>query len=143
MFKIIGSDQRPYGPVTLEVLRQWLRENRVNAQTLVWREGAPNWQPLGTLPELAAELQPPLAAPPPLHLAPEAKSRLVAGLLGLFVGGFGVHRFYLGYTGIAVAQILVTFFTCGVGALWGFIEGIAIIANAGITTDATGRPLKE
>ena len=33
------------------------------------------------------------------------KSKLVAGLLQLFLGSFGVGRFYLGYTGLAVAQL--------------------------------------
>ena len=51
-----------------------------------------------------------------------AKSRLVAGLLGIFLGGFGVHRFYLGWTGIGIAQIVVTILTCGLGALWGLVE---------------------
>ena len=74
---------------------------------------------------------------------PYAKSRITAGLLGIFLGGFGVHRFYLGYSGIGVAQIFVTIFTCGIGSLWGFIEGIMILANSGITTDAQGRPLRE
>ena len=36
-----------------------------------------------------------------------AKSKLTAGLLGIFLGGFGVHNFYLGYTGKAVAQLLI------------------------------------
>lgn len=73
---------------------------------------------------------------------PNAKSRLVAGLFGLLLGGFGVHRFYLGYIGIGVVQIIVTLFTCGVGGLWGLIEGIVILAG-GWETDADGRPLKE
>ncbi len=71
------------------------------------------------------------------------KSKLAAGLLGIFVGGLGVHRFYLGYIGIGIAQIFVTLLTFGVGALWGFIEGILILTGAGIKKDAKGRPLKE
>jgi|YelNatPaOPRAMG01_1025707.scaffolds.fasta_scaffold34376_3 TM2 domain-containing membrane protein YozV len=71
------------------------------------------------------------------------KSKLAAGLLGIFVGGLGVHRFYLGYTGIGIAQIFVTLLTFGVGALWGFIEGILILTGAGIKKDAKGRPLRE
>lgn len=91
---------------------------------------------------------PPAAYPgayPPAYPGydPYAKSRLVAGLLGIFLGGLGIHRFYLGYTGIGVAQIFVTIFTCGIGSLWGLIEGIMILANSGITTDAQGRPLRE
>jgi TM2 domain-containing membrane protein YozV len=64
-------------------------------------------------------------------------------LLGIIIGGLGVHRFYLGYTGIGVAQILVTVLTCGAGWVWGLIEGILIIAGTTITTDAEGNPLRE
>ena len=67
---------------------------------------------------------------------------MAAGLLGVFLGGWGIHRFYLGYTGIGVAQIFVTLFTCGIGGLWGFIEGIMILAGS-FNQDAQGRPLKE
>lgn len=38
--------------------------------------------------------------------APDAKSKLVAGLLAIFLGTFGVHNFYLGYTGKAVTQLV-------------------------------------
>lgn len=72
-----------------------------------------------------------------------AKSKLVAGLLGILLGGLGIHRFYLGYIGIGVLQIVVTMVTCGAGSLWGFIEGILIIAGSTITTDAEGRPLTD
>ena len=70
----------------------------------------------------------------------QPKSRMAAGLLGIFLGGFGVHNFYLGNTTIGVIQILVTIFTCGLGSLWGFIEGILILAGS-INTDADGNPL--
>ena len=69
-----------------------------------------------------------------------AKSRIAAGVLGIVLGGLGVHRFYLGYTGIGIAQIILTICTCGIGAIWGFIEGIMILVGA-INTDAQGRPL--
>lgn len=71
------------------------------------------------------------------------KSKIVAGILGLFLGGLGIHRFYLGYTGIGILQIVVTFITCGIGAWWGFIEGILILVGSTITTDSEGRPLKD
>lgn len=70
------------------------------------------------------------------------RSRLTAGLLGIFLGGIGVHRFYLGYTSIGVLQILVTIATLGLGAIWGIIEGVLILSGSGITTDADGRPLR-
>lgn len=101
-------------------------------------------------PPASGPYPPPAAGAPPSAYPPAypgydpyAKSRLVAGLLGIFLGGLGIHRFYLGYTGIGVAQIFVTIFTCGIGSLWGLIEGIMILANSGITTDAQGRPLRE
>jgi TM2 domain-containing membrane protein YozV len=69
------------------------------------------------------------------------KSRLAAGLLGIFLGGIGVHRFYLGYTGIGIIQIIVTIITATLGSLWGFIEGIMILAG-GFNNDGRGRLLK-
>lgn len=66
------------------------------------------------------------------------KSKVVAGLLGILLGAFGAGRFYTGHTGIAVAQLLVGWFTCG---LWGVIDGIIILVNGG--TDAQGRILRD
>jgi hypothetical protein len=63
MYKIIGADQKEYGPVAADQLRQWIVEGRVNANTLVQAEGQTGWQPLSTVPELASAL--PLSAPLP------------------------------------------------------------------------------
>ena len=79
-----------------------------------------------------------LATTPPAG----AKSKLAAGLLGIFLGGLGVHRFYLGFTGLGIAQIAVSIVTCGVGSLWGFIEGILILTGS-INKDAQGNALKD
>lgn len=70
------------------------------------------------------------------------KSKLTAGLLGIFLGGFGVHNFYLGYTTKGIIQIAVTLITCGAGSLWGLIEGIMILCGS-INTDANGVSLKD
>ena len=68
------------------------------------------------------------------------KEKIVAGILGLFIGGFGIHNFYLGFTGLGIAQIAVTICTCGIGSIWGFIEGILyLVGNK--TVDANGYPL--
>jgi TM2 domain-containing membrane protein YozV len=71
---------------------------------------------------------------------PAQKSKIAAGLLGIFLGWLGIHRFYLGYVGIGIAQIAVTVVTFGIGGLWGFIEGILILTGS-INKDANGRPL--
>ena len=73
--------------------------------------------------------------------AGEQKSKMTAGLLGIFLGGFGVHNFYLGYTGKAIAQIALMF-CFGIGAIWGLVEGIMILTGS-IKTDAKGIPLKD
>src|ERR1700722_379404 len=66
MYKIIGSDQKEYGPVGVDDLRQWIREGRANAQSRVRVEGgSADWQPLNVFPELAAlPAAPPPQAPP-------------------------------------------------------------------------------
>ena len=71
----------------------------------------------------------------------QQKDKLTAGLLGIFLGGFGIHNFYLGFTTKAIIQIVVTLITCGIASLWGFIEGILILTG-NINTDANGVPLK-
>ncbi len=69
------------------------------------------------------------------------KSKVVAGLLQIFLSTFAVGRFYLGYTNIAIAQIAVSLLTCGIGALWPLIDGIMIIM--GKVPDAQGRTLRD
>jgi TM2 domain-containing membrane protein YozV len=143
MYKIIGADGRQYGPVSAVQVREWITAGRANAQTMAQAEGATEWKPLGSFTEFADLLVASPTAPSLPPLVDQRKSKLVAGLLGILVGWVGVHRFYLGYTAIGVAQILVTLFTCGAGYVWGLIEGILIITGNTITTDAEGRPLKE
>lgn len=67
-------------------------------------------------------------------------------MLGIFLGVFGVHNFYLGYTGKAVAQLVITLVTCGIGSvisgIWGFVEGIKILTGS-INRDADGRILSD
>ncbi len=78
-----------------------------------------------------------------------SKSKVAAGLFGIFLGTFGVHNFYLGYTGKAVAQLLLTlvgWILCGIGpvvaAIWGFVEGVLILCGS-INKDANGNPLND
>ncbi len=70
------------------------------------------------------------------------RSRIVAGVLGILLGYFGVHRFYLGYTGVGVLQIILTFATGGIAGIWGFIEGILCLTTRD-WCDADGLPLRD
>ena len=72
------------------------------------------------------------------------KSKITAGILGIFLGCYGVHNFYLGYNGKAIAQLLITllslFLLSWVSAIWGLIEGILILTG-NIKKDASGNDL--
>jgi TM2 domain-containing membrane protein YozV len=69
------------------------------------------------------------------------KSKVVAGVLGITLGGLGVGRFYTGHVGLGVLQLVVSLVTCGLGHFWGLIDGILILANGG--TDSEGRILRD
>jgi hypothetical protein len=68
MYRIIGGDEKEYGPVTAEDLRRWVAEGRLNAQSLVQAEGSSEWKQLSTFPEFADLLRA-QASPPPLPTA--------------------------------------------------------------------------
>lgn len=74
------------------------------------------------------------------------KSKIAAGLFGIFLGGLGIHNFYLGYNSKGLAQLLISVLSCGllsfVSGIWGFIEGILILTGS-INTDSEGNPLSE
>ncbi len=76
------------------------------------------------------------------------KSRICAGLLAIFLGTFGAHNFYLGHTGKAVAQLLITLllwwlFLPIIGvAIWGLVEGIMLLSGSTVV-DGRGQLLGE
>jgi TM2 domain-containing membrane protein YozV len=61
---------------------------------------------------------------------PGAEKKVVAGILGIVAGGFGVHKFILGYTTEGLIQIGITFITCGLGGLIGTVEGILYLTKS-------------
>lgn len=114
----------------------------------------PYGQPSGYPPPPAGGYSPPPAGAAPYGASPAApygvhpvtgipysdKTKLVAGLLQILIP-LGIGRFYLGDTKTGVWQLVVTVLTCGIGALWPFIDGIIILATDNVT-DAQGRPLR-
>lgn len=65
-----------------------------------------------------------------------SKSKVAAGILGILLGAFGAHNFYLGFYGKAAAQLALTVllgWVFGLGALaaeiWGLIEGVLILSS--------------
>ncbi len=104
MYKIIGSDQKEYGPITDEQLRQWIAQRRANGQSYVLPDGATEWKQLLSLPEFSAALAAIGASAPALPGAAPADSvktsrlavaSMVLGILG-FCGITGLIGFILG-----------------------------------------------
>ena len=68
---------------------------------------------------------------------PDAKSKVAAGLLAIFLGSLGVHNFYLGFTKRALIGATAM-------GIWALIEGIFyLVGKEGYTADAKGVPLQE
>ncbi len=55
------------------------------------------------------------------------KDKTTAGILGILLGGLGIHHFYLGSTVTGIIEIVLTCVTCGFGALLGLVEGILLL----------------
>lgn len=68
-----------------------------------------------------------------LDLTEVSNKKLAAGLLGIFLGSFGLHKFVLGYTKAGLIMLLLTVLTCGVAGfvmgLIGVIEGVIYLTQ--------------
>lgn len=56
--------------------------------------------------------------------------KVLAGILGIVLGSFGVHKFILGYTKEGIIQVIISIVTCGIGGLIGLIEGIIYLTKS-------------
>ena len=59
-----------------------------------------------------------------------ADKKMTAGICGILLGGFGVHKFILGYSTEGIIQIVITLVTCGAGSIIGLIEGIIYLTKS-------------
>jgi TM2 domain-containing membrane protein YozV len=68
-----------------------------------------------------------------MSTVPGAEKKMVAGILGILLGGLGIHKFYLGYQKEGLIMLLVTVLTCGFGGaimgIIGLIEGIIYLTK--------------
>jgi len=97
MFKLIGADQKAYGPVSADQIRQWIAQGRANGQTKAQPAGSTDWKPLAEFPEFADALraaaspggQPslPQGSLPPPKTCGLAITSLVLGCLGILTCG--------------------------------------------------------
>ena len=61
----------------------------------------------------------------------QESKRVIAGILGILFGAFGIHKFVLGYTKEGIIMLVLALITCGsVPSLIGFIEGIIYLTKS-------------
>lgn len=132
-YKIIGADGKEYGPVSTEQLREWIQQGRVGLPTQACPEGSTDWKPLSSYPEFASIPATPPLVPPTLK-DDRASPKIAAGICGILLGCFGVHKFILGYTGAGLIMLLVSLLTCFMAApimsIIGLIEGILYLTKS-------------
>ena len=119
MYKIIGADGKEYGPVPIDVVRQWLAEGRANAQTRILPDGATEWKALGELPEFQPDLT--SATPPPSGTVPQPIRPLASPPKSATNG--------LAIFGLVLGILSVTFSFCCYGLPFN-LAGIVISAVA-------------
>jgi len=59
----------------------------------------------------------------------EESKRVLCGVMGLLLGGFGIHRFVIGDVTGGILRIVISVVTCGLGGMIGFIEGIIYLTK--------------
>ena len=84
----------------------------------------------------------PIQPPTPLYAQPQtddwqkagADKKIIAGILGIVVGAFGIHKFVLGYQKEGLTMLLVSILSCGILAgvmhVIGIVEGIMYLTKS-------------
>jgi TM2 domain-containing membrane protein YozV len=124
----IAKNKTQMGPYDIGQVTQMLQSGIMEKHDLYWHEGMLDWAPVGslqgmekqrnlnssayqaqTVPQIVIQHPQAISYPSsgPQHSG-QRKSRVAFVLLGLFLGGLGIHNFYAGYTGKGVTQLLIT-----------------------------------
>jgi TM2 domain-containing membrane protein YozV len=115
-----SHDGERHGPVAIEKIKEMAAAGQLRRDDLVWQAGMADWAAAGAVPGLLppASVPPPLspanrAAPLPMGMEDVQNKKLVAGLCGILLGAFGVHKFILGMTTPAVIMLAVSLVSVG------------------------------
>lgn len=65
LYTVVVNGQQ-YGPYNVQQLQQMAQSGQINANTLVWAQGMPQWAAAGSVPELMQLFAPPPPLPPTL-----------------------------------------------------------------------------
>src|SRR3954464_15857150 len=87
MYRIIGADQKEYGPLPAEQIRQWIAEGRLNGQTPACAEGSQEWKPLADFPEFGLGATAAGAIPGGSYEAPPATEEILTRDYNLDITG--------------------------------------------------------
>ncbi len=61
---------------------------------------------------------------------PQDSKKIVAGICGILLGCFGVHKFILGYTTEGIIMLVAGLFSCGaISGIIGLVEGIIYLTK--------------
>ncbi len=106
MYKIIGIDQKIYGPVSADQLRRWLAEGRLNQMTLLLADGGTDWKPLSSFPEFSVPpLVPPTITPSATSTGSSDSSMAAAGLTFGIIANTCCFGFVFALLGIICSAI--------------------------------------
>lgn len=150
-YKIIGGDQREYGPVSETELRQWIAEGRLSAQSAAQLEGNVEWKPLGSFPDFAEALRAqvgaqPLAAPGTSAGKAAWANEILAREPSVQFGDclMGGWRFFASQPGFVFGTVFVVWlvfavksavgFVPAVGGILSMVVGLAYLILAGVLT---------
>lgn len=154
----VAADGQSRGPFAIHQLAA----EGVRPETMIWNQAMPAWAPARDVQEVALALAAawlqhgghgqPQAIPyspaggyqqhaphgygqiSPADRSRASSSKTSAGICGILLGGFGIHKFMLGMTGPGLIMLLTTLLTCGIGYavmhVIGLIEGIIYLTKS-------------
>lgn len=127
MYYLLINGQRT-GPYTAQDIQQMLKKGGIGYETQFWKDGMLSWEAIGSQKQLfetsnyphQQQYYPPQQFQQPMQYYQQPmmqpvmmnppKSRVAFVLLGVFLGGLGIHNFYAGYVGKGIAQLLLNLF---------------------------------
>lgn len=95
MYKILGADQKEYGPAGVDEIRQWIAQGRANAQSLIQPLGSTGWRPLNTFPEFGTALASVPTSPAPMGGGSTSRTNGMA-IAGFVCGLFSLICCFIG-----------------------------------------------
>jgi hypothetical protein len=116
---VVSGAGKALGPITLEQLRAMAAARQLTPTTRIRNTVGDVWFDAKDVPWLYSD-----------------RNWLVAVVLSVFLGVFGIDRFYLGYTGIGLAKLV----TIGGLGIWALIDCVLIAVR--VVPDSDGLPLR-